>query len=153
MKLPQTIIAATEEIFSTMVDMEIESMPALDEHVTTFRESVSGMVGLAGSCRGLLAINVPNPVAKAVTGNFLGLEVEEIDEDVKDAIGELANMVAGGIKAALSDGGKDIKMSIPSTVSGEEYSMEYSNDGEGVTVPFNCSAGRFLISLQLQRDL
>ena len=41
-------------------------------------------------------------VAKDITGTFLGMEVEELDDDVKDAIGEIANMVAGEFKKYFS---------------------------------------------------
>ena len=32
------------------------------------------------------------------SGTFLGMEVAELDDDVKDAIGEIANMIAGNLK-------------------------------------------------------
>ena len=51
-----------------------------------------GVIGLAGTHKGVLAIHIPNKVAMAITSSFLGMEVDEINEDVKDAVGELANM-------------------------------------------------------------
>ena len=44
-----------------------------------------------------------NTVAMTITGSFLGMDVEEMNEDVEDAVGELANMLGGDIKSALSE--------------------------------------------------
>ena len=109
------------------------------EH-TPLKNSISGIIGLAGNLKGLLAIHLPNATALAVTTAFLGMDVEEIDDDVRDAIGELANMVAGSLKSAIDPSGSDIKLSMPSAIHGDEYSIDCLADAITVTV-----------SLQLQR--
>ena len=150
MDLTQSIIEATTEIFESMLMMEAIPQPPLTEEVHNFKCSVSGIVGLAGTCKGMISIHTPDSVAMALTGAFLGMEVEEIDEDVKDAIGELSNMLAGSIKEALSENGKDIKLSIPSTICGDEYSINCMSQANWVTVPFEIPDGQFLVELQIQ---
>jgi chemotaxis protein CheX len=148
----KNIAEATKEIFETMIMMEVAADEPLKEKVETFRDSVSGMIGLAGVCQGLLAIHIPNEVAKAITGNFLGLEVDEINEDVTDAIGELANMLAGSIKMALSENGKNITLSIPSAIYGDEYTVSCLADADWVTVPFSVPQGQFLVTLEMKKS-
>lgn len=151
MDLQKNITDATTEIFETMIMMEITPGNPLQQLVTTFRHTVSGMVGLAGTFKGLLAIHTPNEVAMAITSNFLGLEVDEINEDVQDAIGELANMLAGNIKLAIDESGKDVTLSIPSAVHGDEYSLNCLANAEWVVMPFTTPAGEFLVELQVQK--
>jgi chemotaxis protein CheX len=151
MDLQKNITDATTEIFETMIMMEITPGNPLQELVTTFHHTVSGMVGLAGTFKGLLAIHTPNEVAKAITSNFLGLDVDEINDDVQDAIGELANMLAGNIKLAIDESGKDVTLSIPSAVHGDEYSLNCLANAEWVVMPFATPAGEFLVELQVQK--
>ncbi len=151
MDLVPKIVDATTEIFETMLMMTASPGEPLAQRVCPFKCSVSGIIGMAGLYKGMLAIHVPAPVAKSITGNFLGMDVEEINEDVQDAIGELANMLGGSLKMALSENGKDIQLSIPSAICGEEYSMDCAAEAIGVMVPFSVPEGDFLVEVQIQK--
>lgn len=151
MDLSEKLIESAKEIFSAMVMMEITVAGELLTETMVFADSISGVVGLAGKYQGVLAIHLPNSVAMAITGSFLGMEIEEINEDVEDAVGELANMLAGGIKTVLSDKGKDIALSIPTIISGREYDFQSTKEAESFIIPFSSSSGEFMIELQLNR--
>lgn len=146
------IIDATTEIFSSMIMLEAIPQPEQAEGDPILCCSVSGMVGMAGLYKGMLAIHAPTEVALAITGNFLGLEVSAVDDDVRDAIGELANMLGGSVKHLLSDLGADIKLSIPSTICGKEYRVDCSRGGRSQIVPFDIPAGTFLVELQIEKQ-
>jgi len=145
------IVEATEEIFTGMVMMEISQKGEPLKELGTMKDSITGMVGLAGVHKGMVAIHIPNPLALAITTSFLGMDVEEVNEDVQDAIGEIANMLGGNVKTILSDKGKDIQLSLPSTISGEEYSFTSQNDVDQVIIPFTAPAGTFFVELELER--
>ena len=146
------IIDATTEIFSSMIMLEAIPQTPLSSRDPDFICSVSGMIGMAGLYRGMLAIHAPTDVALAITGSFLGMEPAEVDDDVRDAIGELANMLAGSIKHLLSDQGSDIKLSIPSTICGRDYRVDCSPSGQSHVVPFGIPNGTFLVELQLEKQ-
>ena len=57
---------------------------------------------------------------------MLGMQVEEIEDEseVHDVIGELSNMIAGDIKSRLCDIGLNCELSIPSTTSGTDFTIE-----------------------------
>jgi chemotaxis protein CheX len=88
----------------------------------------------------------------AITSTFLGMEVDSVNDDVKDAMGEMANMLAGCVKTSLAAQGKDVKLSIPSAVCGDEYCLECPEAVVGVTVPFTIPEGEFMVELQLQEQ-
>lgn len=151
MELDAKIIESAKEIFSSMIMMEIE---VADEKVgahQSLEDSISGIIGLAGMRKGVLAIHLPNAVAMAITGSFLGMEVTEIGEDVEDAVGELANMLGGNIKTILSERGRDIELSMPSTITGKHYDFQSTKEAERYVIPFICEAGKFSVELQLEK--
>jgi chemotaxis protein CheX len=80
------------------------------------------------------------------------MEIEEINDDVKDALGELANMLAGSIKTSLADDGKEIKLSIPSAICGEEYTVDCFVEGHWAGIPFHADGGEFLVECHLQKQ-
>lgn len=150
--LPEKIATSVHEIFSSMVMMDIVSEAPIRGEINPLQNTITGMIGLAGTHKGMLAIHLPEMLAKKVTGNFLGMAVEEIDNDVQDAIGELANMLGGSIKAILSDNGKDIKLSMPSTICGQEYRFQSHLEGEAVVVPFTADESQFLVELRIKKE-
>ncbi|MGB3212372.1 MAG: chemotaxis protein CheX [Desulforhopalus sp.] len=151
MEISSRIIESAKEIFSTMVMMEIS---VNDDHITktiALTDSISGVIGLAGTYKGVLAIHIPNKVAMAITSSFLGMDVDTINEDVEDAVGELANMLGGNVKSILSDNGRDIDLSLPSTITGQQYDFQPTKEAERIIISFNCDAGEFAIDLQLEK--
>lgn len=152
MDLAKIIADATQEIFETMIMLPVTPGEARSDGAQKYHCTVSGMVGLAGLFKGMIAIHTPDAIAKGITGSFLGMDVDEITEDVTDAIGELANMLAGTVKLALSQNGKDITLSIPSTISGEEYSINCILETDRVIMPFTLESGEFLVELQIEKQ-
>jgi chemotaxis protein CheX len=150
-EIADKLIASTNEIFTGMVMMEIESIDPPVEPLGQMKKSITGMIGLAGTFKGVLAIHFSNDIAMAVTGSFLGLDVEEINEDVHDAVGEIANMLGGDLKAILSDKGKDIQLSLPSTIGGDEYVFNSRDTGEQLILSFKVPAGVFHVEVQLEK--
>ncbi len=146
------IIDATKEVFGTMVMMELEDQYPLQEPVTKFHCSVTGMVGLAGTYSGILSIHCPLEFALRITSNMLGMDVDEVGEDVNDALGEIANMLGGYVKQILSKGGLDINLSIPTVIAGEDYTVNSMSDSDCVIIPFTNDGERFLVGLKLRKE-
>lgn len=145
----ETIAGITKGVFSTMVMLDVVDEPPLDGPVLSFHETVTSMVGLAGSHSGILAIHCPKKLALLVTSNMLGMEVTEVDEDVNDAMGEIANMVGGDVKHIFSPKGADINLSIPTVIYGNDYALESISSAESLVMPFVCGDERFLLSFKI----
>lgn len=150
MELRKGIVEAAKEIFTTMVMMEITVADEIDEKYGKLADSITGMVGLTGNYKGVLAVHLPYQVAFAITGSFLGIEVTAVNEDVEDAIGEMANMIGGNVKSLLSEHGRDIDLSLPSTISGKEYYFHSTKGAEKTIIPFRSAEGVFYVELQLE---
>lgn len=146
------VIDATREVFSTMVMMEVVDDFPLKEPVSRFKCSITGMVGFAGTYSGVISIHCPVPLALKVTSNMLGIDCDEVNEDLNDAIGEIANMLGGSVKQVLSKGGLDVKLSIPTVISGEDYTVNSLSDNDCVVVPFAVENEKLLVGLTLKKE-
>ncbi len=151
MDLNANIITTTLEVFSSMLGMEAtpkEPIPAGMTHI----DSISGIIGLAGTVKGMLAVHAPEKVALAITSGFLGIPVEEINEDVQDAIGELANMLAGGVKLTLAENSSEIRLSVPSVIYGDSYNVSAPSNALAFIIPFTIEAGIFFVEFHLIKE-
>ena len=146
------VINATREVFSTMVMMEVVDDFPLKEPVSRFQCSITGMVGFAGTYSGVISIHCPVNLALKITSNMLGIDCDEVNEDLNDAIGEIANMLGGSVKQVLSKGGLDVKLSIPTVISGEDYTVNSLSDNDCVVVPFAVEGHTLLVGLTLKKE-
>jgi len=146
------VIAATREVFSTMIMMDVVDDFPLKEPVSRFKCSITGMVGFAGTYSGVISIHCPVSLALKITSNMLGVDCDEVNEDLNDAIGEIANMVGGSVKQVLSKGGLDVKLSIPTVISGEDYTVNSLSDNDCVVVPFTVEDHTMLVGLTLKKE-
>lgn len=140
----------TREIFSTMVGAEISEHSKKVEAVTAFKQSVTAMVGLAGVFNGLINIHTSKKLAIHFASQMLGMTIEGIDDDVTDALGEIANMLGGSFKHHFVLGGREVRLSIPSVITGEEYVMSAGSLSDTLTLMFEAEGEPFLISIYLE---
>ena len=137
------------EIFSTMVGVEVAPSQTATT-VTRFKDCVTAMVGFAGSYNGMISINTPQKLALDFAGQMLGMELTECDDDVRDALGEITNMVAGSFKHHFVKDGHEVRISTPSVMSGEEYVMSVGAIPDTLTLMFEHCAEFFLVSVYLE---
>jgi len=151
-QLTKSLIKDVQDVFITMVGAEdLIHLPLQIDVTTHFKECLTAMVGLAGTYNGLVTVHIPWPLAISFTSMMLGMEVTEIDDDVNDAMGEIANMVAGSFKQHLSKGGSDIQLSTPSVVNGADYNVTTGNDIENITIKFASDDGWFMVALSIEK--
>lgn len=146
------VIDATKEVFSTMVMMDVVGDFPLTEPVSRFKCCITGIVGFAGTYSGVISIHCPIALALKVTSNMLGVDCDEVNDDLNDAIGEIANMLGGSVKQVLSKGGLDVKLSIPTVISGEDYTVNSLSDNDCVVVPFTVEGHTLLVGLTLTKE-
>ena len=104
-------------IWSTLVDVPIECGGGPGP---TDGSTVTGVVNIEGAWHGAVLVRCPFPLATLVTqAMFQGDEDPTLDE-VRDALGELTNMVAGNVKGLLP---QPSAMSLPTVAFGSQYEI------------------------------
>jgi chemotaxis protein CheX len=146
------MIDATREVFSMMVMMEVTDKYPLKDPVHCFNCSITGLVGFAGTYSGLVSVNCPLDLALKIASSMIGEICNEVNDDLNDAIGEVTNMIGGSVKQLLSKGGLDVNLSIPTVISGENYTINTLSDSDCVVVPFTVEEYTMLVGLTLKKE-
>lgn len=123
---------ATSEVFSTMLMLEVkseESFCQAENQIST--DVISSLHFFGERYMGKIALFASGKMACHLGGAMLGMEVEEMDTDVKDCMGEIANMVAGGAKTRLEDKMGVLHLLTPWVISGKYLKINtIAGDGE-----------------------
>lgn len=151
-ELARRVTSDIREVFSTMVGMEnLLQVPVQASRTTSFENCVTAMVGLAGTYNGVVSLHAPQNLAQAFTSGMLGLEDAEA-EDIHDALGEIANMIAGSFKQHLCSFGAEVRISIPSVMSGKEYTISAGSPEDTLMLGFSAEDECFMVSALLEKE-
>ncbi len=142
------ITEATLEVFAAMIFIDIIPGEPLKGQNDGIDSNLTSMIGLAGDLQGVLAVHCPEAAALGITSAMLGMDVVTMDDDVRDAIGEIANMVAGGLKLALVEDDITTELAIPTTVLGKAVRTSGQAGVSRFIVPFATPVGDFGIELK-----
>ncbi len=87
----------------------------------TLKPELSAFVQIMGDWQGLVVVGVSQALARQATGSMFDLPPDAVEpEMVRDAMGEMANVLGGAIKAGIV-GTKSL--SLPTVVQGEDHSV------------------------------
>jgi chemotaxis protein CheX len=148
-QLSKLLDGDVREIFSTMVGLEVSPSETVVTE-TRFKNSVTAMVGFVGSYNGMISINTPQKLTMTFASQMLGMDVVQCDDDVFDAIGEIANMLGGSFKHHFVKDGHEVRLSTPSVISGEEYAMTMGSVQDSLTLMFKFGEEPFWVSVYLE---
>ena len=125
-RFTQALDSAASEVFEMMVGTPLGP----SDQVTLPRVAdYTSMIGLAGDLCGVLSFRCSLASATLIAQKMLGTDEHTSEECIRDALGEICNMVAGSFKAFVSDVVEQCMLSVPTVVSGKDYQLYPLADG------------------------
>lgn len=144
-------IVATIETFKSMIKIDAKPGPISLTRIKSFQFDISGIIGLSGGAKGTVSLTFPKITALKIVSAFVGEKIVTMDAGVIDAIGELANIVAGAAKSGLTN--YNINISLPTVVTGENHDLSGSKDVTPIFVPFETVLGSFSLVVSFKSEL
>ncbi|HEV2971595.1 MAG TPA: chemotaxis protein CheX [Pirellulales bacterium] len=139
-------ISSITKVFSTMLNSELtRGKIYLKDHHCPEHE-ISGIIGLSGKAAGTVVLSLNRQAALSAAEAMLGERPLEINAEVRDAVGELANMVAGGAKAQLEQ--FNMSLTIPTVITGK-FSVQFPSKIPPICVPFESEWGSLTLEVGL----
>ncbi len=139
-------LRAAHRAFETMLGCALEKkdLTLKSDHQPTYE--FSGIIGLTGKAIGTCVLSLSHDVAYKATSTLLMMPEEELTkDDVVDAVGELANMVAGAAKAELEE--FQMSVSLPNVVLGTDFEVAYPSNVTPICVHFVCPWGPLCVEV------
>jgi chemotaxis protein CheX len=117
---PRNLDASVHEVFEMMlgVDCVREREPVRAE-----LEAVTAVVGFGGVLSGACVFRTGGPASMQMAARMTGMEFEEVDDTVKDAVGEICNMLAGSWKGRVPQLAANCGLSVPAVITGRNYKL------------------------------
>ncbi|MEN6336212.1 MAG: chemotaxis protein CheX [Phycisphaerales bacterium] len=133
--LEDVMLESAKEVFGSMVCLPMEKAdgPAAKTDEPAFLATIT----FTGDFEGCFGIACNQDCVRAITAGMLCMEPgsQPSETEIIDAIGEIANMVMGGVKTRVQHEITKVEISIPSVVFGRQLQSRLSEAMCKVVVP------------------
>lgn len=150
-KLINPFISATLDVLETMAFTKANAgKPYLKKDNIAIGD-VSGVIGLTGVTNGSVSVSFSDTCILEIVSKMLGEKFDSIDDDIKDAVGELTNMISGQARKALDGIGYNFDSAIPTVVTGKNHTIKHISKGPMIAIPFDTPNGPFTIEVCFEK--
>lgn len=141
-------IKSIGNVFTTMMSSEVDFQKPFVKSDTTEKPDVSAIIGFSGDASGAVVLCFRKAVAVKIASKFACTELTVESPDFADALGEIANMVAGGAKADFE--GIRVNISLPSVIVGTAHEVVKSNAHPSLVIPCHSPYGIFTVEVTME---
>lgn len=141
---------AVVEIFKVQTSTEVKvQKPRLKSEATVMSYDIVSVISLhSDQFQGTIALCFPKATYLNIYNAMLGESATEINEENRDAAGELLNMIFGMAKSKImNDKQLSIQKAIPTVLSGEKISMQANSSEVGLQIPMDSAAGGLVLEV------
>ncbi len=149
-KLIDPFVASVIENLESFTGLKAQKKSVGVFNGNTPHMEISSIIGIIGDLSGSAVISFPEDIALKVASGMLMDEIKEVNDDVKDAIGEFANIAFGKARNTIVDSGINIKISPPTIVLGKDHKIFFPPNTPVLEVQFETEMGDFYILIGLK---
>jgi chemotaxis protein CheX len=147
-KLIVPFVNSVRSVFATMVKVGTEvERPRLKMQPAPSYD-VSSIIGFSGQIVGSVVVSFQREAAEALASAFACTPLTLTDADFPDAIGELANMIAGGAKTQL---GSLANITVPNVVIGSGHVIARLSGVPCIEIPCKTPVGNFAVEVNIKQ--
>ncbi|QTA81694.1 Chemotaxis phosphatase CheX-like domain-containing protein [Desulfonema limicola] len=143
-KLIDPFINATLNVLKTMAFTKAHTDGPYMKNEKRAKGDVSGVIGITGDYNGSLSVSFPEKSILTIVSNMFGEEMTEVDDEIRDAVGEITNMVSGQARQELDVIGISLESAIPTVISGKDHTIKHITSYPVVALTFALDEGEFL---------
>ncbi len=143
---------STRRLFSTTFGVKAELRKSEDVGTEPIVGDVSGMVSLhENQNEGHMMVVFPKETIFSLLEKIYGQRFTELNKSVKDAVGEVTNVLFGMIKKNLNEEGFHFRMALPSViVMGANHEVWPDPQDPAQVLSFSTPVGSFSVSILLR---
>ena len=146
-KLINPFIKSTINVLETMAFVKCKAGKPYLKKDAVAQGDVTGVIGLTGEANGTVSVTFDKGSILKIVSNMFGEQMEELNSEVADAVGELTNMISGQARRELEEINRVFEAAIPSVISGEKHQITHYTDGPKIAIPFTVDGGKFTIEV------
>ncbi len=129
-------MAATVHVLKTIARTDVSAGKPYIKKDSIARGDVSAVIGLTGNVSGTIAVSFTEKSILAIVSRMFGEKVSDLNDEIGDAVGEIANMISGQARQALEKMGRPLQAAIPTVIMGKGHQITHITSQPVIAIPF-----------------
>ena len=150
--LVNPFIEATVSTLETTAQVQVKALKPYLKKEQGATGDITGVMEMTGDFSGSISISFSEKGILDIVSTMFGEEMTELNDEIKDAVGEIANMISGQVTNKLGEMGNSLKVSLAEVVMGPGQPIAHLEDKPVVALPFKTRAGKFTIEICFERQ-
>ncbi len=139
----ETTTQVVQDVFKTMLYSDVQEASSDDYNKRSI--DLTAAIFFNGEWKGGAYVECSEQQATLFTQQLMSIgRPQEIDDDTRDAMGELVNMIGGNLKPVLPKG---VSLSLPFVMEGKNHSLHICKVNESFRIAFRGDCGVFWVTL------
>lgn len=143
-------IQATVDILEKVGAMSLKVQKPFLKSESTAKGEITSLMALSGDTTGTVSITFPERCILSVVSNMLGEEMTVLDDDIKDALGEITNMISGQTSQLFEMSGQNLKASFSEVVMGKNHTIPHQSTDAVLGVPCLTDSGEIVMEMSFE---
>ncbi len=140
-------IEATLHILETTATMQAKAQKPYLKRDDVAKGDISCLLDLSGDFKGTISVSfMENCILQIVSKMFME-EMTELNDDIKDAVGEIGNMICGQVTTKLTELGKSLNAKLNIVSVGKDHTITHLPDRPVIAMPYGTENGEFTIEV------
>jgi chemotaxis protein CheX len=106
---------------------------------------ITGIIRLSGEFNATISVSFSSGAILKIVSNMFGEEMTSINDDIKDAVGEISNMVSGQVTNNIASLGTALKAEMQEVILQPGHTIPHLGKYPTIAVPFKTETGEFTI--------
>lgn len=153
MDLRQHLIQAVTDSALEMFTSLFSVVPVIEEKkdgaIKLENKNIMSSIGMAGKIDGSIILILDQVSACRIVSKMLSIDIKEVNSDVLDGVGEVVNILTGGMKRKLENFDYTFDISLPVVVHGGKDPATVIRSAYADCIEFNIECSDFKIFLIL----
>lgn len=148
-EIAKHFVNATVSILGTMACIEARPGKPFVKKDNTVPGDITAIINVTGPKNGIISVSFPRTSAENLVYGMLGDMVDNMEQDMQDTVGEVANMISGQARASIAAEGLVMQGSTPSVIIGRDNPVDYMDRAPVMAIPFETPKGGFIVEFCL----
>lgn len=143
---------AVKEVLQTFTGQEPSPEKIFVREEPEALGEVSAVVGLTGkNFSGSFIVSFKKDCIFQIVASLFGQPPENINEEVRDAAGEMANMICGAFRRRFEQQGISLQASTPVVVAGKDHTLKILCHSKRLVIPYSLNGTQLFVEFCLDK--
>lgn len=146
-----SFIEATLNTLETSASTKAERGKSYLKKTADATGPITGILKMSGDYNATISITFSKNGILSIVSKLFGETMSDLNDEIKDAVGEISNMISGQATNTLAQGGGKYKVSLQTVILEEKHKIPHIGKLQPVALPFKTEDGEFTLEISFEQ--